>query len=142
MDPEEDFQKDKMLEGDRKNYFFSHAEDLMHWNGQPCLHQLLAPAVDVLRTRSLMFKCPTTDILSRSARLTMSKVRINKHLGNFNRSCVHRGQLTKFSLASLILTTRCNTLLCSVHSDCYAFLITSITYLHCMFAQHFKSLKH
>jgi len=65
MDPEKDFQKDKMLGGDRKKYLSSHAEDPMHWNGQPCL-QLFAAVVDALRTRSLMFKRPTTDIMSRS----------------------------------------------------------------------------
>lgn len=52
MDPEKDFQKDKMLGGDRKKYLSSHTEDLMRWNRQPCL-QLLAAVVDALRTRSL-----------------------------------------------------------------------------------------
>ena len=66
MDPEKDFQKDKMLGGDMKKYLFSHAEDLMRWNRQRCLHQLLAAVVDALRTRSLMFKRPTADILSRA----------------------------------------------------------------------------
>lgn len=48
----------------------------------------------------------------------------------------------KFSLTSLMLTTRCNAVLSSVRADCYAFLITGTTYLHHVFAQHFKSVKH
>lgn len=61
MDPEKDFQKDKMLGGDRKKYRSSHTEDLTQCHGKPCFQ-----VVDALRTRSLMFKRSTTDILSRS----------------------------------------------------------------------------
>lgn len=61
---------------------FSQAEDLMRLNRRPYLHRLLAAAVDALRTRSLTFKRPTTDILSTSV-MAVSKVRINSHLGQF-----------------------------------------------------------
>lgn len=61
---------------------FSHAEDLMCLNRRPYLHQLLAAAVDALRTRSLTFKRPTADFLSRSV-MAVSKVRINRHLEQF-----------------------------------------------------------
>lgn len=68
---------------------FSNAEDLKRLNRRPYLHQLLAAAVDAFRTRSLTFKRPTTDILSRSV-MAVSKVRINRHLGQFQEKV--RGQ--------------------------------------------------